>query len=214
MTIKDIAELLASQGHKVKIRHRSDGGYIISQIDNIKYAGASGNIQARKITGATISHARAYQLERIRPPKIAPIKRKKAPLPEDLVKQMRKVQREWRKTHKDVSGTISIRGLRYQYETYGYESAKASLDKSFRYAQGFAYFENVQWLVSRWQDALSKAPSEDQADIQAIIDLIESHAVSFKEEWFQTLYYSAYYPYIQGTISIQSARQIYENTIK
>lgn len=215
MTIKDIAELLVFQGHDVKTRRRSDGGYIITSIDGQKYGGASGNIEARKIVGVNLSHARSYQLARIKPPKrIAPIKRKKEPLPEELVRELRKVQREWRKTHKDIGGTISVRGLRYQYENYGYDVAKASLDKSYRYTQGYAYIENVHWLIARWQEALSKAPDEDISDIQAIIELIESHAITFKEEWFQSLYYEAYYPYIQGTISIQSARQIYENTIK
>lgn len=215
MTIKELAELLAKQGHQINMRKRTDGGYIISRIDNIQYKGASGNIAARKIAGVSLSSARAYQLERIRPPKrIAPIKRKKAELPEDLVKQLKKVQREWRKTHSDIGGTISKRGLRYQYETYGYESTKASLDKSMRYSQGYAYFENVQWLISRWEEALSKAPDSDQQHIRYIIELIQSHMLSFKEEWFQSLYYEGYYPYVQGQISIEVARQIYENTIK
>ena len=206
MTIKDIAELLASQGHKVKIRHRSDGGYIISQIDNIKYAGASGNIQARKITGATISHARAYQLERIRPPKIAPMKRKKAPLPEDLVRQMRKIQREWRKTHKDVGGTISIRGLRYQYETYGYETAKASLDKSFRYAQGYAYIENVQWLLQRIRQDSMKV--EDSQALDELASLIETNIMTFKEDWINAIYQELYEFEKQGISADEFARRV------
>ena len=168
MTIKDLAELLVQQGHDIKLRKRADGGYIISKIDGVSFKAATGNIQARRMTGVELSQARAYQLARIKPPKkVAPMQRKKAPLPEDLVKKLRKVQREWRKTHKDIGGTISMRGLRYQYETYGKEEAMASLDKSYRYTQGYAYFENVHWLIERLVRIQNRLPFGD--DRQTIL---------------------------------------------
>lgn len=201
MTIKEIAELLAFQGHQVKTRRRSDGGYIITSIDGQKYGGASGNIEARKIVGVSLSHARSYQLSRIKPPKrVAPLKRKKEPLPEELMKNLRKVQREWRKTHKDIGGTISVRGLRYQYENYGYDVAKASLDKSYRYTQGYAYIENVQWLIERLHQAMNKADESEQSIIEQIIDTIENKIYVFKEEWINACY-QAVYEFEKQTIS-------------
>ena len=193
MTIKDLAELLVEQGHDVKLRKRADGGYIISKIDGVSFKGASGNIQARRITGEKLSHAREYQLARIKPPKnVAPMMRVKPKLPDDLIKKLRKVQREWRKTHKDIGGTISVRGLRYQYETYGKESAMASLDKSYRYSQGYAYFENIQWLIERLNQLSGKLDQNEQQVIERIISKIQNKAVSFKEEWIHEFYQEIY----------------------
>ena len=193
MTIKEIAEILAEQGHNIKIRKRSDGGYIISGIDSERFRGATGNIRARQIVGATLSAARSYQLSRIRPPKnVAPMKRKLAPLPKELLKEMRKVQREWRKNHPDIAGTISTKGLRYQYEKYGEEMAKASLNKAYRYSQGYAYLENVNWLIERLTQDLYKAEDTDASIIEEIIQQIKMKQLSFKEEWISEIYEEIY----------------------
>lgn len=193
MTIKEIAEILAENGHNIKIKKRSDGGYIISGIDSEKFRGAAGNIRARKIVGATLSAARSYQLSRIRPPKkVAPMKRKQKPLPAELLKEMRKVQREWRKTHPDISGTISTKGLRYQYEKYGEEVAKASLNKAYRYSQGYAYIENVNWLVQRLESDRNKLDGSEAAAIDDIINQIKMKSLSFKEEWISEIYEEIY----------------------
>lgn len=214
MTIKEIAEILAENGHNIKIRKRSDGGYIISSIDSEKFRGAAGNIRARKIVGATLSAARSYQLSRIRPPKkVAPMKRKQKPLPTELLKELRKVQREWRKNHPDISGTASMKGLRYQYEQYGKEAAMASLNKNYRYAQGFAYIENVNWLVQRWESATNKAPMQDLSDLEEIISLIKSKSFVFKEDWISPIYYEAYYPYIQGVLDSAEALRIVQGIL-
>lgn len=193
MTIKEIAEILAENGHNIKIRKRSDGGYIISGIDSEKFRGAAGNIRARKIVGATLSPARSYQLSRIRSPKkISPMKRKQKPLPAELLKEMRKVQREWRKSHPDISGTISTKGLRYQYEKYGEEVAKASLNKAYRYSQGYAYIENVNWLDQRLESDRNKLDGSEAAEIDDIINQIKMKSLSFKEEWISEIYEEIY----------------------
>ena len=215
MTIKDLAEMLVEQGHDVKLRKRSDGGYIISKIDGVSYKGASGNVEARKITGVQLSHARAFQLARIRPPKkVSPLLRKKPPLPKELLSKLRKVQREWRKKHEDIGGTISVRGLRYQYEQYGKEAALASLDKSFRYSQGLAYIENVQWLIDRYEQALSKLDEDDQSWCKKIINLLKQKMMIIKEEWIHQLYYEAYYPAIvHRSIPVSEAYRITKDII-
>ena len=182
MTIKEVAQILNQQGYSVSFRKRSDGGYIITKIGGVSYKGAAGNITARKMAGVELSHARSYQLERIRPPKEkAPMARKVAKVPEDLVKEMRKVHRLWRKGHADIRGTISMKGLRYHYETYGEEGARASLNKAFRYAQGYAYIENVEWIIERLKSDMDKA--DDPAVIQSIIDKIKEKMLVFREDW-------------------------------
>ena len=193
MSIKDIIEVLSAQGHDIKFRKRSDGGYIITNIDGVSFKGASGNIRSRKMVGAKLSQARSVQLARIRPPKkIAPAQRKLTKLPKELVKELRKVQREWRKKHEDISGTISMRGLRYQYEHYGEEAAKASLNKAFRYSQGYAYIDNVQFLIERLKRDLLFASNEDYSYIQMIIDKITLKQFVFKEDWISQVYEIVY----------------------
>ena len=216
MTIKDLAEMLSSLGHDIKVRKRSDGGYIISKIDGVSFKGASGNIRARQIGNVTLSQARSYQLARIRPPKkVAPMKRKLTPLPNDIKKELRKVQREWRKTHKDISGTISTRGVRYQLEQYGEEATKAALNKSYRYAQGYAYIENVQWLIERWTSAMEKMDWIDKTWAQEIIRVLQERMLTIKEEWIHSLYYEAYYPAVsQHAISVAEACRITKSIIQ
>lgn len=193
MTIKELGQVLTKQGYDIKIRKRSDGGYIISKIDGVSFKGASGNIEARRIVGVKLSHARAYQLERIRPPRFkAPSERKQAPLPKELVSKLRKIQRAWRKKHEDIGGTISIRGLRYQYQQYGEEQAMASLDKAYRYSQGYAYFENVQWLIERLNNLYNKSSESDQVIIKRIINKIQAKSIIFKEEWIHEIYQEIY----------------------
>ena len=202
MTVKEIAEILAENGHNIKIRKRSDGGYIISSIDSEKFKGASGNIRARQIVGATISQARSYQLARIRPPKkVSPMKRKQQPLPKELVKGLRKAQREWRKNHPDVAGTISMKGLRYQYEKYGQEVAMASLNKSYRYAQGYAYIENVNWLIERLSQDKNKANVLEKSTLDEIINEIKTKQFVFREEWISEIY-DEIYEYEKDAISV------------
>lgn len=209
MTIKDIIEMLSEQGQDVKFRKRSDGGYIITKIGGVSFKGASGNIQARRMVGAELTQARTIQLARIRPPKkVAPAKRKLTKLPTELVKEMRKVQREWRKTHKDISGTISMRGLRYQYEHYGEDVAKASLNKAYRYSQGYAYIENVQWLIERLNRDLMRAVPEEINILRHIIDKITTKQLVFKEDWISQVYENLY-EYEKGNLdAFELARRI------
>lgn len=194
MTIIDSIKELQKLGYDVQFRKRSDGGYLITKINGQRFTGAKGNIRAREITGTTISQAREVQLARIRPPKkIAPSQRKKAPLPEDLLKMLRKTQREWRKKHPDIRGAISMRGLRYQYETYGREQAIASLDKAYRYSQGLAYIENVDWLVQRLEGIHSKLTNIfDKGKMNRLIEKIKMHILTFKEEWISEIYEEIY----------------------
>lgn len=204
MTIKDLAEMLTEQGYDIKLRKRADGGYLISRINGVSYKGASGNIKARTIVGADISHARKIQLARIRPPKkVAPAQRKLSKVPEELVKEMRKVQREWRKTHKDIAGTISMKGLRYQYETYGEEMTRASLNKAYRYTQGYAYLENVEHLLERIQlDLYKVAEYFEEASLNKIIAKIKQKSLSFREDWIHEIY-DELYEFEKGFITAQ-----------
>lgn len=188
MSILDIIKLLQEEGHSVQYYHRKDGGYVITRINGQSFRGKTGNVIARQMTGQVLSHARTIQLARIRLPK-GKRSTKKTPLPEAVAKEMRKTQRAWRKNHPDISGTISTRGVRYQLEHYGEEKTLLSLDKAYRYTQGYAYIDNVNWLVQRIENDLSKVYSQAMQDV---VDKIRLRAMDFKEEWISQVYEVVY----------------------
>lgn len=204
MTLLDIIKTLKIMGHEVQYYHRKDGGYVITSIDGHHYQGKRGNKTARFLTGGKLSTPRRIQLARIRLPK-GKRATKQEPIPQELMKMLRKTQREWRKTHPDIRGTISIRGLRYFLKNEGYEQAKMALDKAYRYTQGYAYVENVQYLIERIKADLFKKPS---SEMEQIVRLIEMKQMAFKEEWIQHCY-DAIYDWERGIIDgSECARRI------
>ena len=188
MKLKEVIDTLIKQGHKVSFFHRADGGYVITRIDGQHFTGKTGNEFARRMLGVELSIARKVQLQRIRTPK-GKRQHKKTPLPEDLKRELRKVQRAWREKHPTIEGTVSTRGLRYQLETYGEEVAKASLDKAYRYSQGLAYIDNVMHLIERIELDLNK---EESPEMREVVDLIKQRMLSFKEEWISPVLSALY----------------------
>ena len=188
MAILDIIKILQEEGHSVQYYHRKDGGYVITRIDGQRFSGKSGNIRARTMTGQALSQARSVQLARIRLPKGKKAV-KQEPLPDEIIKEMKRVQRAWRKNHPDISGTISTRGVRYQLQHYGKEQSLLALDKAYRYTQGYAYIDNVNWLIARIENDLSKRPN---SAMESIVEKIQQKALSFKEEWISNVYEVVY----------------------
>lgn len=204
MNLIDIIKKLINEGHEVEYYHRKDGGYIIRKIDGAHFSGKTGNTIARRMVGATLSQARQVQLAKIRTPKG---KRwsKLAPIPEDIKKELRKVQKAWRKKHLDISGTATTRNVRWFLEHHGREATLQSLDKSYRYAQGYAYIDNVLHLINKIENDLT---IEDDPDMEAVVQLIKNRMMDFKEEWISPCYQELY-EWEKGAISGQEcARRI------
>lgn len=129
-----------------------------------------------------------------------PALRKHAKIPEVLQKELKKVQRLWRKGggalqkgHTTIAGSITLSNIRYQYETYGMDVAMERLVKARRYAEGYAYEENIDWYRDSLKDLL-KNIDFDWSGIQEIIDLLDDDEVraNFREEWLQSLYQELY----------------------
>lgn len=188
MSVLEMIRALEKAGNKVSYYQRKDGGYVITKINNTRFSGKSGNVRARQILGQKLSYARQVQLARIRVPK-GQRQVKRTAVPEYLKKRLRKIQVQWRKDHPDIRGTISMRGLRYTLEHFGEEAAEMSLDKAWRYSQGYAYFENVQFLIERIRMNLYKQPS---SEMERVVSLIEQRMNVFKEEWIQHCYEAIY----------------------
>lgn len=159
----DVVKMLRLQDHDVQYRKRSDGGILITKIDGQSFKLAQGNTLAREIVGVTLSEARKEQLKEIGKTlyktqynkvtkqsetiTLTPAQRKKIPLSNDLKKLLRKAQRIQKKTKVDAKVTTSK--VRYQLTHFGEEEAKKKILERIRYFQGYAYVDNVKWLIRR-----------------------------------------------------------------
>lgn len=202
MTIKKSIQILKSRGYKVSYRQRKDGGILIKSINGHKYTGAKGNKVARSLLGTRLSEARAYQLHRLNPRKgddwTRPASRKRTPLPDALSHELKVVQQLWRKgsgkvkAHTTIAGTISKGNLRYVYETYGEQEAWQKLRKAKRYAQGYAYEENVKWFRDRLESLVDDLQiyDIDTSSLEDFIEELESDDIieNFQEEWLAPLH--------------------------
>lgn len=190
MTILQIAERLQQEGNIVSYRIRSDGGILITSINGKKYSGAEGNRIARSLVGQTLSEARRVQLESIKPKKgQSPTSRKLYQPDEELLKQLRKVQRIWRKNVDPKKGKITLKKLRWNIQNLGVARAKEKLEQALRYAQGLAYSKNIEALLGYINELQNKLSSKN--DIKALEELKEeivSNSNRIREEWISSIY--------------------------
>ena len=190
MTILQIAEKLQREGNIVSYRIRSDGGILITSINGKKYSGAEGNRVARSIVGQTLSEARKVQLESIKPKKgQSPLSRKLYQPDEELLKQLRKVQRIWRKNVDKSKGKITLKKLRWNIEHLGAARAKEKLDQALKYARGIAYSKNIDALLGYINELQNKLTLS--SDIKALDNLKEEiilNSDNIKEEWISSIY--------------------------
>ena len=193
----DVVKMLRLQGHDVQYRKRSDGGILITKIDGQSFKLAQGNTLAREIVGVTLSEARKEQLKEIGKTlykkqynpatkqtetiTLTPAQRKKIPLSNDLKKLIRKAQRIQKKTKVDAKVTTSK--VRYQLTHYGEEEAKKKILERIRYFQGYAYEENVRWLIRR----LSAINYEYDFTFDEIIAFLERNISFIKDSYIEEI---------------------------
>lgn len=192
MKVEEMVKALEEMGFKVSARKRTDGGMIISKIDNMTFTGSKGNTYARKVLGVELSQARIEQTHFNVQKYIAGAK-KKTTLDEEMKSQLRKVQRLWRR--KGVKGRITAKKVKWHIEHEGRAAATANLEKMSRYGSGFAYYENVEYLAKYIEDIARGILNNDslQDEVYRLADYIRSKADTFKEEWIAKCYEFAYW---------------------
>lgn len=188
MSVYEMIQRLTALGYSVKYRKRSDGGYLITNINGQKFELAKGNTFARQILNEQLSERRERQLQSIKPPKKKTPKQRRIieTLDEAMLKELRKVQKIWRKTKVPSDGRVSRRGLRKILEREGPQGVWNALRRTKAYAEGYAYPESVDALTDRLRGWLNaSAIPEDWNDL---IDYIDSHRYTFREEWITPIY--------------------------
>ena len=214
MKMIDIVETLVSEGHKVTYRNRTDGGLIITSIDGKKFSSLTeGNKTARSmVVGGELSFARAEQVAynvkkyiKLDTPDNLQKKKAKGSIDQELNKQLRKVQRDWRK-YDIQAGRVTKKRLRYYVRTEGVQRGFEYLQGRQRYAEGYANYKNITYV----KDYIARLYVADIKKkytriIEALIEDIENMKETFKEEWVYPIYQIVY----KNEISIpEKIRQI------
>ena len=189
MSILEIITTLKEMGYSVESRKRSDGGYIITKIDGQKFLGAKGNTYARSIVNAPLSQARREQTT-YNVKKYIKLKKghhkAKGKISEEMNRQLKKVQRLWRKNK--VSAKITKSKLRWHLKEGGEKEAWDYLQKMSRYGQGLAYEENVMYLAKYIEDIAISVSKNYKEKVLNVAKHIRESVTFFKEEWIPTIY--------------------------
>lgn len=179
MTIRDILSILQDQKQQVSFYVRKDGGIRITRIGTQTFRGSKGNAFARKMVGASLSEARARQLNKLKTPKGKGNydKRRREKLDADTLKRIKRLQSWFRR--KKLSGRPTIRNYRYNLKEFGKEEADRLLTQVELYSKGIIYEENVNYLISRVSQLRNKL-EKYQAQLDEIISKLESMRTSMK----------------------------------
>lgn len=178
MTIRNIIDILVSQGRKITWRQRKDGGILITKIDSKAFSGAKGNIMARQLTGQELSTARSLQLSKITQERI---------INKDLYSYYRKVKKKWKST-KRTAGEITWKKVKWQMKDNPKEVMRYLLEKE-KYASGIAYYEVVEALAQYIEDY---AQRKESPELQDLADEVRANADNIKDEWIYPAYQELY----------------------
>ena len=182
MTTKEMITALRLKGYRVKARQRTDGGWLITKINGKRYSAAEGNQKARDILGVSQSRARMEQ-QQYNVQKYIRGKKKIPTLDDEIKKELRRVQREWRKHN--VKARITSAHVKSHIKESGRLGALEYLKRRRRYGQGFAYAENVYAVTNYIHNVCKSLKSVDLIDqIEDLVNTMNENADSIR---FETL---------------------------
>lgn len=147
MKLTDIVNKLRSEGHKVTLSKRKDGGVEVTSIDGTKYSRRRGNARAREMTGQTIR--KEVREKKILAAYEATLERKskrKSKISKEEEKLFKKAQRTWKK--KQQNGSIRKRKWKKIRETEGKKAAEDYLNNILQKANNLIFDGEREWLVS------------------------------------------------------------------
>ena len=185
MNVSKMIKELEKMGFKVNARRRTDGGWIITKINDMSFSGASGNQYARQVLGVELSQARIEQAH-FNVQKYIKGKEKVKTLDEEMKKELRKVQRVWRKNK--VQGKITATKVKAHLKDYGRKEATEYLKRQTRYGQGLAYIENVESVAQYMREFSRSLSDSDIAEgYVKMADKLESKKDTIKEIQLQKI---------------------------
>ena len=216
ISVAKMIKELEAMGFKVNARRRTDGGMIITKINDMSFSGASGNQYARQVLGVELSQAKIEQVHFNVQKYISVGKGHKAKgkVDENLIRQLKSVQQKWRRNQ--VQGRITKKKLRWHLKQGGRKEAEAYLKKMSRYGSGYAYEENVRYLATYISNVALGCPSKWKDKVLKVSEHILTHIDTFKESWIHDIY-SYWYEVVQSSYneaSIEKAINFTYNLVK
>lgn len=236
MRVEDLVKELKIRGYKVEARKRSDGGFIITKINGVKYQGAKGNNVARQALGVKISSKRleanrtnvqrfikiptftrgARKGEKVR-------KKNKNILTRKEISRIKKIQYNSRKTKNKTGinpGSISrAQCTQYKKEHGGENLSKLLLQKE-RYFRGIASESNIKLLAFDLKSLRIEARENGgklstQRALGSLVKLLESKRGinNFKEKDLQIVR-QAIYDRKNGAINSAEFEKIIREIVK
>lgn len=174
MNTRQMIQALISKGYQVEYVERKGGGIRITKIGDLKFKSnfSLGNQYARELLGVSLSQAYTKHLEQIKTPKgLSMDKRRKAPIAEEIRKQIRRVNRKLRKQGLS-SGYVTITNYRRNVSKYGEEEANRLLSQAEKYSRGEAYTDNIMHFKQRLEMDVALNPNE-QAIFQSTLNKLD-----------------------------------------
>lgn len=191
---------LKNRGYEITYRKRTDGGYLITKINEKKFTGAKGNRIARSLTNIHISQ-KQYKTNRL----LVETKIKKPKLSKAFMREFHRTQRMWKKLSPKVSGKISLKQYRDKIKFKGLQGARESLFEHQRYAKGLAYNENINTYISNLENKMKHSPSKiAQSKAQQIIDWMNKNRNNITEKQLEKAYNLIYKSEKGNAISFNS----------
>ena len=200
----EVVQFLRKQGFEIEFRVRTDGGIIVTKVNNMKFTAAGGNTYVRSVAGgispAAMTSAEWRGRVALSEKKLAQVRsnaeklirgKKVSRLDDEMRKELRKVQRAWRKS--SAQGRITAKKVKWHIANEGRRAALDYLNKMGRYAKGFAYEENVRNLATYTADVGRGAEDDNFEDeLYSMSEYILSIAESFLEKWINPVYAELY----------------------
>ena len=190
MRLKEAVETLIKSGINIKYRIRPDGGIVVTEVNGVKFQAKRGNVYVREMSGVKLTEKQQNIINRNR--------RTLPQLSKEVKKQIAKTQKAWRTGTHGKLGKVTTKRVRKNIELYGEESALESLKAQERYSKGYAYFENIDYLIDRLSKYL---PITSE-----LINLIEKKKDKFKEDWIKDIN-DIFYAVDQGKKTAEAGTQ-------
>ena len=241
MTLRQIIEQLRREGHHIeyvenkppkskKTGKRSTKGQIrITKIDGVKFAPnkSLGNRRARELKGESLSEKQVKQITQARE-KASQKLRGKNPLPTDIEKDIKRIQRKIRASEKkkareqgkdtiDKSKStlrLKTKSVREKLKKDGYEATKRSLRNIERYWEGYANESSIQALKEMISQLIRHNKSaSDKTKLEKCLIILDDIQNRLGEYALEDLL-MALYDYQNGRIKANDLLRLFENKAK
>ena len=195
MKLVNLINQMRRDGFKINYRIRTDGGVIITSINDVKFSGAKGNTALREYAGVKLSAKqeaqRQYNVKKFikLDTEYNTQKKKAKTLDNDIKKVLRKVQRLWRKSSNITTGNVTARKVKYRLKNFGREEALSYLSRMELRARGIAYVENVEHLA---MEISNKGKSAYALEYSAQFDQLANDVLAKKSTFLEAWIYPCY----------------------